>query len=175
MSLAASRGTAQKTAQEVQFAKPGQIKKPLLMIEGWYDIYVDQMIDFFQSVKAGGGDLASQHSRLLIGPWTHGTGRPQSGDLEFEDAAQEDMVHALAFFDYWLRGEKAALDENAPAIQYYQMGTNQWRHTETWPPPGMQRSCPLDNLQPGRSRCRRVAWSSLRQRRRSRTGCRRAS
>jgi putative CocE/NonD family hydrolase len=109
------------------------------MIEGWYDIYVDQMIDFFQQVKRGGGtEVVREQSRLLIGPWPHGTGPAKSGDLEFPNAALGDTKHALAFFDYWLRGKKDALDPAAPQITYYQMGANEWRQTDAWPPAGMK-------------------------------------
>jgi predicted acyl esterase len=130
-----------KSRQEGMFTKPAQIEVPILMIEGWYDIYVDQMIDFFQRVKKGGPtDVVREQSRLLIGPWPHGTGQAKSGDLEFPNAALYDTKHALAFFDYWLRGDQAALDPDAPQITYYQMGANEWRQTDAWPPAGSKQT-----------------------------------
>jgi putative CocE/NonD family hydrolase len=86
--------------------------------------------------KGGPTDVVREQSRLLIGPWPHGTGQAKSGDLEFANAALYDTRQALAFFDYWLRGRKDALDPDAPQITYYQMGANEWRQTDAWPPAG---------------------------------------
>jgi len=119
---------------ETTFIRPQQIEIPMLFIGGWYDIYTDGVIRAFEQVRAGGGEKARRHSKLIMGPWVHRTDEAQNGALTYAAAAGFGGRKTLAFFDYWLRGVDNDFDAAEPSITYYQMGSEQWRSSATWPP-----------------------------------------
>ena len=81
------------------------------------------------------GPAVRQHHRLLIGPWTHtGVFRDgKQGQLEFVGAAEGYRRSEKEFFDYWLRGIG---DGPRDAVSWYQIGENEWRTADSYPPPG---------------------------------------
>jgi predicted acyl esterase len=119
-------------AREIQ---PEQFEIPMLFVGGWYDIYADSVIDAFQRVRAKGGARARENSRLIMGPWIHAGDTARTGDLNFPAADHYNLGQAHAFFDHWLRGQSNGVEKRAP-ITYYQMGSDAWRTTESWPPRG---------------------------------------
>jgi predicted acyl esterase len=119
------------------FTRGEEIQVPMLVIGGWYDIYVDSVIEAFETIRSDGGPKARQHSRLIMGPWEHRTGTATAGALSFPNAEHFGNTRAHAFFDHWLRGVDDESVDGGPAITYYQMGANQWRETEVWPPEGV--------------------------------------
>ena len=118
------------------FVKGEDIRAPMLFIGGWYDIYADGVIAAFETVRAKGGDKARAHSRLIIGPWVHGIDQVKNGQLEFASAHLFGMKKARAFMDHWVRGIPNGFDKSEAPITYFQMGANEWRTTDTWPPKG---------------------------------------
>ena len=56
-----------------------------------------------------------------------------TGDLEFPAADHYGIRQAHDFLDYWLRQQKNGFDDR-PTITYYQMGADDWRTTDRWPP-----------------------------------------
>ena len=116
------------------FVKGEDIRAPMLFIGGWYDIYADGVISAFETVRAKGGAVARAHSRLIIGPWVHGIDQVKNGQLEFGAAHLFGMKKARAFMDHWVRGVPNGFDKSEAPITYFQMGANEWRTTETWPP-----------------------------------------
>jgi predicted acyl esterase len=120
---------------ESDFVVPEDMRIPMLLISGWCDIYTDAVIETFDLIRRRGGPEARDHSRLIMGPWCHSTiDREQQGDLRFPAAADFAARRTVAFFDCWLRGKDTACTENEPAITYYQMGADEWRSAEAWPP-----------------------------------------
>lgn len=118
------------------FVKGEDIRAPMLFIGGWYDIYADGVISAFETVRAKGGSAARAHSRLIIGPWVHGIDQAKNGQLEFPAAHLFGMKKARAFMDHWVRGVQNGFDKSEAPITYFQMGANEWRTTEAWPPKG---------------------------------------
>ena len=118
---------------------PENIEVPMLLIGGWYDINVDQTM--YLSDTLANSSPASPFHKTLIGPWVHGgtglafVGSPNQGELVYADAAGESGRTALTFFDYHLREVDNGWEEQ-PRYTYYQMGTNEWRTSEIWPPQG---------------------------------------
>ncbi len=108
------------------------IKAPALIIEGWYDYYLDCAIADYNRMKTLGGDEAKM-SRLIIGPWTHNT-KSKFDDIDFgSDAGFMKQVRLLVkWFDYWLKGEKNSIADSGP-IHIFIMGRNQWRTEQEWP------------------------------------------
>lgn len=118
------------------FVKGENIRAPMLFIGGWYDIYADGVIAAFETVRAKGGEKARAHSRLIIGPWVHGIDQVKNGQFEFPTAHLFGMKKARAFMDHWVRGVPNGFDKSEAPITYFQMGANEWRATEAWPPKG---------------------------------------
>ena len=116
------------------FIKPSDIRVPTLMVSGWYDLYTDEVISSFEQIRTEGGDEARAHSKMIMGPWLHSSVdlEPQ-GELSYPGAVGYSAQKTIEFFDHWLRGIDNSFDA-LPAIAYYQMGTEQWRHTDGWPP-----------------------------------------
>ncbi|WP_099221805.1 CocE/NonD family hydrolase [Listeria costaricensis] len=107
-----------------------KVRVPGLHIAGWYDCFLDKTIANFQNGHERGlGD------RLIIGPWTHANFVSYIGDRNFGVAASrfgEASMHELHldWFDHWLKG---APEKIIPPIQYFVMGTNQWKTAKNWP------------------------------------------
>ncbi|MFF2091753.1 CocE/NonD family hydrolase [Paenibacillus sp. NPDC058174] len=115
-----------------------RVQVPALHIGGWYDIFVDGTIDNFNGVRQHGGTaVARGHQYLLIEPWFHMPWSRYAGELDFgEEASNRIDVLQLEWFDYWLKGTRSNRFEQQPAVQYFEMGSNRWRTSESWPVPG---------------------------------------
>lgn len=119
------------------FVKPEDLRVPMLFIGGWYDIYTDSVLGAFEAVRAGGGPKARAHSKLIFGPWVHNRDQLTNGAIDFPNARLYGMKKARGFLDSWLRDAANGFDSKEPAISYYQMGANEWRATNVWPPAGV--------------------------------------
>jgi putative CocE/NonD family hydrolase len=75
-------------------------------------------------------------SRLVIGPWRHGTprlDRIREGELDFGvNAGLDHDELLLRWFDFHLKGEKNGLDREKP-VSLFVMGENAWREEDDWP------------------------------------------
>jgi predicted acyl esterase len=123
--------------------RPDSIDLPMLLIGGWFDIYVDPVIDTFARLRADAGALTREHIRLVMGPWLHRTDNPEVGSLRFPDALGGGIDRAKSFFDRWLRGIETPEELARPAITYFEMDPSadlawrgRWRAASAWPPPG---------------------------------------
>ncbi|WP_240644295.1 CocE/NonD family hydrolase [Paenibacillus paeoniae] len=115
----------------------GRITVPALHYGGWYDIFADGTIQNFNGVREGG---AAKHTRdnqqLHIGPWYHMPWSRYVGELDFgEEAVSRIDEIQLEWFGRWLKPEQRELP-STPAVSYFLMGENRWRHSVSWPPPG---------------------------------------
>ncbi|MFF2480841.1 CocE/NonD family hydrolase [Paenibacillus sp. NPDC058071] len=114
------------------------IQVPALHLGGWYDVFVDGTIDNFNGVRReGGSPEARENQYLLIQPWFHMPWSQYVGELDFgSEAANRIDELQLEWFDYWLKGKR---DGNRfatqPAVSYFEMGSNRWRSSESWPIP----------------------------------------
>lgn len=113
------------------FVKPADVRIPMLVYGGWFDTYTDGVIEAYEAIRAGGGPKAREHTRLLMGPWTHANEGSEQGQLKFENAAGVGGQRSAAFFSHYLRGEGK---EETARVTYYQMGANEWRTSDCWPP-----------------------------------------
>ena len=105
---------------------------PAYNLGGWYDVFTKGT---FQNYTARPG----RSSKLLIGPWIHGTVDSVVGEMDFGFIAgawinmQFDLTGLTQrWFDYWLKGiENGILQE--PPIKIFVMGDNIWRDEHEWP------------------------------------------
>src|SRR5205814_869615 len=103
----------------------------VLGISGWFDAsYAHAAIKRHRT-------LGRARDRLVVGPWNHcvrfnasprAPARPASFDLNAE---------ALRFFDEHLRGIPTGLADE-PRVRAYEMGAEQWRGHDSWPPPAVR-------------------------------------
>jgi putative CocE/NonD family hydrolase len=72
----------------------------------------------------------------VIGPWSHG-GRWYSSPLINKKQASDfdHVAEMVRFFDLHLRDRDRAISVEPP-VHYFTMGEEQWKSSDTWPPPG---------------------------------------
>jgi putative CocE/NonD family hydrolase len=108
------------------FEAPASLEIPILMIGGWYDIFIGPQFDDWHQ-------LASRSkSRFVVGPWNHiGMG---SGDLDMPNAGGGLLQWkiALDWLGHHLRGEPL---EHPPGVATYVVRENRWAERREWPPP----------------------------------------
>lgn len=104
--------------QQSHTASVPDVTAPVLMITGWYDIFLPwQLRSYRQLVEAG------NPPRLTVGPWGHvSPGR---------DAPA--LRESVAFLREAFLGEEG--DRPAP-VRAFQTGGEQWFDLPEWPPPG---------------------------------------
>jgi len=112
-----------------------RLEIPNLDVTGWYDHCLS--IAHVAGMKQyGGSEVARQQTKVIIGPWNHpNRGQRRLGDVDFGPNAEVDLWGIrLSWFDHWIKGIDNDV-ESWPAIQYFEMGTNEWRTAASWPPP----------------------------------------
>ena len=119
-----------------------QVQVPSLIIAGWHDLLLAADLEHFAGMRAyGGSDLARRHTRLVIGPWSHGMFQNVVGDVDFGMRAnglfldmKEDLTRMqLRWFDHWLKGLDNGVRDEAP-VKLFVQGVNRWRDEDSWPP-----------------------------------------
>lgn len=120
--------------------KHQQVTVPTFNVGGWYDIFLQDTISNFTSMRQHGSTPEARQSKLLIGPWTHGGVTNPVGELNFGFGAtaayinlQSDFLSLqLRWFDHWLKGVDTGMLHEAP-IKLFVMGANIWRDEHEWP------------------------------------------
>ena len=118
---------------------------PICFIGGWYDIFKRGTLRNFQGLTGRQG-----YVHLLVGPWTHSTGRTYAGDVDFGPEVKMTLrKKAVKWFDQFLKGKDLDL-ERQPPVRYFVMGAESakrndkgrlqsggaWKSSDTWPPAG---------------------------------------
>ena len=107
----------------------GQIDVPCFHVSGWYDSFIPQTIAAYEALSAAG---RAEH-RLLVGPWYHIPWTQQVGAIDFGDEAKNTVsVYERAWFDAWLKDDRAALDA-LPPVRVFVTGENRWHDADAWP------------------------------------------
>jgi putative CocE/NonD family hydrolase len=117
-------------------ASYGRVRVPALNVGGWYDIFLGGTLENFARMRSEAGtELARTHTRLLVGPWAHGSTYGAYPDHSFDAFSPHDRVDILAmqleFLGDRLFDRKPAEPE-AP-VRIFVMGTNRWREELAWP------------------------------------------
>jgi len=117
------------------------IDVPVLVIAGWHDLFLQPDLDLFSVLRSGGSEGVRRHSRLVVGPWAHGTPTSVVGMLDygfrasplFLDLKEDFNQLHRRWFDARMRGKDTGIDAEAP-VRIFVMGTNRWRDEQEWPP-----------------------------------------
>lgn len=107
---------------------------PLLSIAGWTDVFAKAQLDDYEALQQRG---LAHGSRLVIGPWRHGSVSHREHRRErLWRVAHEEI---LAFLD---RLSKPPEERGASRpVRYYVHRSAGWREADAWPPePAEQRS-----------------------------------
>ena len=113
---------------------------PTFNVGGWYDIFVQDTITNFKMMREEGSTPEARQSKLLIGPWSHGSVANPIGELNFGFGASAAFIDLkvdfvsmqLRWFDHWLKGIDTGMLNEAP-IKLFVMGANAWRDEYEWP------------------------------------------
>jgi putative CocE/NonD family hydrolase len=112
-------------------ARYGEIEIPALNLSGWHD----EGYGPAGAIRNYRGTRKNQ-SRLVLGPWRHGTprlDRIREGELDFGvNAGLDHDALLLRWFDFYLKGERNGLDREKP-VSIFVMGENAWREEDDWP------------------------------------------
>jgi putative CocE/NonD family hydrolase len=114
----------------------GEVAVPAFIVGGGFDIFLGGTLENFSRMTAeGGSDAAREGTRLLVGPWGHGSAFGAYPDHRFDgfgpDAEIDLAEEQLEFFHAHLRDRGAGSNE-AP-VRIFVMGRNRWRDEEGWP------------------------------------------
>ncbi len=113
------------------------IEVPNLDFTGWYDHC--SSIGHLTGMQTNGRTaLAREQTRVVIGPWAHGTiGQRETMGIDFgPQAALDTQDLEMRWFDHWLKGIDNGVDRHPP-VRYYVIGADTWKNSGTWPPPGL--------------------------------------
>jgi putative CocE/NonD family hydrolase len=111
------------------------IRPAVMTVGGWFD--AEDLFGALETYKSVEAHSPGAYNILVMGPWVHGgwhRGEGQSlGPIPFNsktgDFFRENIE--LPFFEYHLKG-KGELKH--PEAWVFQMGMNQWRSFDAWPP-----------------------------------------
>lgn len=119
-----------------------RVTVPALNIGGWYDMFVEGVIDNYRQMKQhGGSELARKSQKLLIGPWAHFDLPGLFTERDYgPHASTWDMnlvgVH-IRWYDRWLKDIDNGVEHDKP-VRIFVMGADVWRDEEDWPLPDTQ-------------------------------------
>lgn len=100
--------------------KYDRITAPSYFVTGWYDNLIhENWKNFLGFTQQGSSPECRRGSKILVGPWTHGS------------AGQQYELRER-WYDYWLKGVNTGIDREPP-IRIYVMGANKWRPEYEWP------------------------------------------
>ncbi len=113
---------------------------PALWFNSWYDVSIGPNMALYNHARAVKSDReASANQFAVVGPNNHcqfARLAPgfTSGDREMGDPSFDTDGQIYGFFDRWLKGDAKAFPNSTAPVRYYNMGANEWRSAEQWPP-----------------------------------------
>lgn len=128
------------TDQMTIVGKHENVTVPALNAGGWYDIFLQDTISNFTTMREHGATPEVRQSKLLIGPWAHGVVSNPIGEMNFGFASSATLIDLqidfvsmqLRWFDHWIKGIDTGMLREAP-IKLFVMGANVWRDEQEWP------------------------------------------
>lgn len=118
---------------------PEDIGVPMLLIGGWYDHNILQNFRMIDTLRSTSKPEVRDLHKMVVGPWVHGgtglafVGSSLQGELPYPDAEAMNTFYATIFFDHHMRGIENGW-EDQDVFQYFQMGEDVWKSSDTWPP-----------------------------------------
>jgi putative CocE/NonD family hydrolase len=94
-----------------------QVNAPVLMIAGWYDIFLPWQLNDYTALRAAG-----VQPYLTIGPWNHGS----------VGLFQHSAAEAVAWFQAHTGGPRRIRER---PVRVHVAGADGWHELSDWPPP----------------------------------------
>jgi len=117
-----------------------EIKTPSFWFVSWYDVSVSPNLELFNHVRQNAAPEIADNQYLVIAPTLHcsywrATENTIVGERNIGDARlnYDSLIYDI-WFDHWLKNEKGSSVKELPRVQYYVMGLNEWKTSDTWPP-----------------------------------------
>jgi len=117
-----------------------KITAPSFWFTSWYDVSISPNLALFNHVRNNSDPEIADNQYLVIAPTLHcgywrATENTVVGERNIGDARLDyDAMIYDGWFDYWLKDEKDDFIDELPRVQYYVMGANEWKTSDTWPP-----------------------------------------
>jgi len=106
------------------------IAVPALLTGGWYDIYSSAVLEAFTWLRSQPG--MRDRIKVVIGPWPHGMGGRETGELDFGPNAELQVVDlGRQWLERCVRGNDFT---DWPPVRLFVTGVNRWLETDDWPP-----------------------------------------
>jgi len=115
------------------------VKPAVMTVGGWFD--AENLFGALETYKYIEANNPSTSNMLVMGPWRHGgwaSGEGSSfGDIPFNSKTAEFYRAGIEFpfFEFHLK-DKGQIER--PEAWVFEMGTNQWRKYDSWPPKQVQ-------------------------------------
>ncbi|MEO8451357.1 MAG: CocE/NonD family hydrolase [Gemmatimonadota bacterium] len=127
--------------KEIDFGGEGDRSgTPTLYVNAWYDVSVGPNVAMFDyQTKNAANETARNNMFMVIAPTLHcNQGRVESehtivGDRDMGDARFDYVGLVQRWFDHWMKGVENGVTQE-PKVRAYQMGSNQWKSYDAWPP-----------------------------------------
>lgn len=118
-----------------------RIAKPGLWYMSWYDFSISPNLAAYNAVRHDAPLPAANQQYAVIGPVLHcaysrSTEHTKVGELDVGDARFDYDGLMFGWFDHFLKGQDNGVLTKQPKVRYYQMGSNVWKQSDTWPPAG---------------------------------------
>jgi hypothetical protein len=107
----------ERYAQSDYGLQVGQVMAPANLVTGWYDIFLQDVLTDYASLRAAG-----RQPYLTIGPWHH---------ME-RGVGNEALRQAIGWYDRHLKGIPGRV--RTYPVDVFVMGRNEWRSYAAWPP-----------------------------------------
>ncbi len=137
--------------------RAGSIRVPVHSTAGWFDVYATSDLEMWSLLRAAG-----HPARIIVGPWGHNLS-PDLPQAHFGPTAAQPLRRLeIDWFDAYVKGTTLPPESE---VRYFVLGSNEWRESPTWPPPGLSPTAAwLDSTQGANSLNGdgRLLWSAPR-------------
>ena len=113
-------------------SRSASLKAPILLMAGWYDPFLPSQLDDFMQIRRSAIPSVSEHSRLIIGPWTHAGEVVFPNGVRAENFRLQSLAVSLPWFDETLQASQPLSKDQSP-VKIFVMGKNEWRSEREWP------------------------------------------
>ena len=113
------------------YRKSGPRNFAALQISGWFDDDLTGTQSNWELMQRTG----TPPQRLILGPWKHGynVDRSLNGFVFGVDAIRDDVtLLKQRWYDRFLKAVDNQVED--PRVEYFVLGTNEWRTADAWPP-----------------------------------------
>jgi hypothetical protein len=117
------------------------INRPGFWFMTWYDVSIGPNLAAYNFVRSTAKGEVKDEQYAVIAPtlhcqYTRATEHTVVGQRDMGDARLDYNALTYAWFDHFLKGEDNGFLQKQPKVQYYEMGANKWKSSNTWPPEG---------------------------------------